>query len=138
MKEAAREWGIPVAQPQRAAEVTSLLEGLDLAVVVAYGQILPGQMLAIPAHGFVNLHFSRLPRWRGAAPVARAILAGDTTTGVDLMQLDEGMDTGAIIARLAVEIGETATTGSLTARLAGLGAGLLENSLPAIRSRSRR
>ena len=132
VKEAAREWGLAIAQPGRAAEVSSLLEGLDLAVVVAYGQILPIEMLDVPAGGFVNLHFSRLPRWRGAAPVARAILAGDTTTGVDLMQLDAGMDTGAIIDRLAIEIEPIDTTGSLTGRLAGLGAGLLTRTLPAL------
>ena len=99
VKEAASEWGIPVHQPERAAEVAASLHGLDLAVVVAYGQILPADMLDIPVHGFVNVHFSELPRWRGAAPVARAILAGDTSTGVDIMQLDPGMDTGDLIAR---------------------------------------
>jgi methionyl-tRNA formyltransferase len=132
IKAAAREWGIPIEQPARASEVVGLLAGLDLAVVVAYGQILPEDMLSVPAHGFVNIHFSRLPRWRGAAPVARAILEGDATTGVDLMQLDAGMDTGDIISRRQVDIGESDTTGSLTARLAALGAELLGQTLPAI------
>ncbi|MBT8165361.1 MAG: methionyl-tRNA formyltransferase [Acidimicrobiia bacterium] len=132
VKEAAEAWGLPVAQPNRAREVVELLQGLDLAVVVAYGQILPADVLAAPAHGFVNVHFSRLPRWRGAAPVARAILAGDEATGVDIIQLDEGMDTGPLIARREASIDPNDTTGTLTARLAGLGAELLVETLPAI------
>ena len=132
IKEAAHSWGLPVAQPDRAVEVADRLEGLDLAVVVAYGQLLPSDMLEIPAKGFVNVHFSRLPRWRGAAPVARAILAGDETTGVDIMQLDAGMDTGDLIARREMAIRSFDTTGTLTARLAGLGASLLGYSLPSI------
>ncbi len=132
VKQAAEAWGLPVYQPNKAAEVAGLLEGLDLVVVVAYGQILPADMLAVPTHGFVNVHFSRLPRWRGAAPVARAILAGDDSTGVDIIQLDAGMDTGPIIARRPMEIDPTDTTGSLTARLAGLGAELLDDTLAAV------
>jgi methionyl-tRNA formyltransferase len=132
VKEAAEAWGLRVAQPGRAVEAAQQLDGLDLAVVVAYGQILPEDMLAIPTHGFVNVHFSRLPRWRGAAPVARAILAGDTETGVDIIQLDAGMDTGPIIARSSVAIDPDATTGTLTARLAGIGADLLAETIPTI------
>ncbi len=132
VKAAAEAWGLRIEQPHQAMEVTDLLAGLDLAVVVAYGQILPADMLAIPAHGFVNVHFSRLPRWRGAAPVARAILAGDTTTGVDIMALDAGMDTGPIIAGRSVDIEPGETTGTLTARLAGLGADLLTEVLGSI------
>lgn len=132
IKEAAAAWGLPIMQPDKVAEVADQLEGLDLAVVVAYGQLLPADMLAVPANGFVNIHFSLLPRWRGAAPVARAILAGDVSTGVDIMQLDAGMDTGDLIARREVAIGPADTTGSLTARLAGLGAFLLGDTLPSI------
>ena len=132
VKEAAAAWGIPVIQPGRAADVSEQLAGLDLAVVVAYGQILPETMLAIPTHGFINVHFSRLPRWRGAAPVARAILAGDTETGVDIIQLDAGMDTGPIIARTSAPIDPAETTGTLTARLAGIGADLLAETIPTI------
>ncbi|MCP4248115.1 MAG: methionyl-tRNA formyltransferase, partial [bacterium] len=132
IKEAAAAWGIPVMQPSRAVEVSEQLAGLDLAVVVAYGQILPEAMLAIPTHGFINVHFSRLPRWRGAAPVARAILAGDTETGVDIIQLDAGMDTGPIIARSSAPIDPAETTGALTARLAGIGADLLAETIPTI------
>jgi methionyl-tRNA formyltransferase len=132
VKVAAEAWGLRTAQPARAAEVERLLDGIDLAVVVAYGQILPATLLAVPVRGFVNLHFSRLPRWRGAAPVARALLAGDATTGVDLMELDEGMDTGPTIAGVDVFIEPEDTTGTLTARLAGIGAGLLARTLPAL------
>ncbi|MDH3539782.1 MAG: methionyl-tRNA formyltransferase [Acidimicrobiia bacterium] len=132
VKEAAEAWGLRVVQPGRAVEAAGQLEGLDLAVVVAYGQILPEVMLGIPTHGFINVHFSRLPRWRGAAPVARAILAGDTETGVDIMQLDVGMDTGPIIARSVTKIGPAETTGTLTARLAGIGADLLTDTIPTI------
>lgn len=132
VKEAALNWNLAIAQPDRAAEIAADLAGYDLAVVVAYGQLLPEGLLAVPRCGFVNVHFSLLPRWRGAAPVARAILAGDSTTGVTLMQLDAGMDTGDIVASEAVAIGEGDTTGSLTERLAGLGATLLSDNLDAI------
>jgi methionyl-tRNA formyltransferase len=136
VKEAAEAWGLHVVQPEKAVEVAEQLDGLDLAVVVAYGQILPERILAIPTHGFINVHFSRLPRWRGAAPVARAILAGDSETGVDIIQLDAGMDTGPIIARSAVSIDPAETTGTLTARLAGIGAELLTETIPTILDRS--
>lgn len=132
VKEAAAAWGLPIAQPSRAADVAAQLDGLDLCVVVAYGQILPAPMLQKPRLGFINLHFSLLPRWRGAAPVARAILAGDDATGVDIMALDPGMDSGDLIARREVAIEADDTTGTLTGRLAGLGAGLLLETLPAI------
>lgn len=132
VKEAAQAWGLPIAQPNRAREVVELLQGLDLAVVVAYGQILPADVLDVPALGFINVHFSRLPRWRGAAPVARAILAGDPATGVDIIQLDEGMDTGPLISRREAAITPADTTGTLTARLAGIGAELLAETLSSI------
>ncbi|MDH3606484.1 MAG: methionyl-tRNA formyltransferase [Acidimicrobiia bacterium] len=132
VKRAAAGAGIPVVTPARAEDISDMLKGFDLAVVVAYGQILPGSMLTIPRRGFVNVHFSRLPRWRGAAPVARAILAGDDQTGVDIIQLDEGMDTGPLLARVAVDIGATDTTGSLTERLAEMGADLLVQVIPSL------
>jgi methionyl-tRNA formyltransferase len=132
VKEAALAWGLPLAQPDMAVEVADRLAGIDLAVVVAYGQLLPPDMLEVPARGFINVHFSRLPRWRGAAPVARAILAGDEMTGVDIIALDEGMDTGALIARREAAIDSADTSGTLTARLAGLGASLLGESLDEI------
>ncbi len=129
VKVAAVDWGFPVAQPRRARELAEL--DVDVAVVVAYGQILPGALLAQPPHGFVNVHFSVLPRWRGAAPVARAILAGDEATGVSLMVLDEGMDTGPVLATEETPICDSETAGEVTARLAALGAALLGDYLPA-------
>ena len=97
---------------------------LDVAVVAAYGLLLPAAILAAPRHGCVNLHASLLPRWRGAAPVQRAILADDRETGITLMQMERGLDTGPMLAAARVPIGRK-TAGTLTAELAGLGAGLL-------------
>ncbi|HUU61982.1 MAG TPA: formyltransferase family protein, partial [Acidimicrobiia bacterium] len=96
VKEAALALGLPLAQPERAAHDLERLRSLapEVAVVVAYGQLLPAALLAVPAAGFLNVHFSLLPRWRGASPVVRTLLAGDPVTGVTLMVLDEGMDTG--------------------------------------------
>jgi len=119
VKEAALELGLPVAH-----EMGAVLEvGASLGVVVAYGRIIPAEILdALP---MLNVHFSLLPRWRGAAPVERAILAGDTKTGVSIMRLDEGLDTGPVICAKAVEIGEDETAEELAERLARLGADLL-------------
>ncbi len=132
VKDAAREWGFPVAQPDDDAELVAALEDTeaDVGVVVAYGRLLDGRALAATRVGFVNIHFSMLPRWRGAAPVERAIMAGDTATGVSLMRLDEGLDTGPIIAVTETDIAEDDTGGTLTARLADLGGQLLGNTLP--------
>lgn len=100
---------------------------VDLAVVVAFGTILPAELVArVP---MVNLHFSLLPRWRGAAPVERAILAGDQESGVCVMQVEEGLDTGGVLARASVELDADTTTASLSARLADLGASLLVETL---------
>jgi methionyl-tRNA formyltransferase len=131
VKGAALDWGLQVAQPDRASDVAAELVRLDLdvAVVVAYGQLLRPDVLAVPRHGFVNLHFSLLPRWRGAAPVAAAILAGDVETGVTLMLMDEGLDTGAILADRAVSLDGGETAGALTAHLSAVGAALLTGSL---------
>ncbi len=103
--------------------------GLDAAVVVAYGLILPAAVLAAPRLGCVNLHASLLPRWRGAAPIQRAILAGDAQTGVTIMAVDEGLDTGPILLREAVPIGATATAAELHDRLAEVGARLMVAAL---------
>ncbi len=103
--------------------------GLDAAVVVAYGLILPAAVLAAPRLGCVNLHASLLPRWRGAAPIQRAILAGDAQTGVTIMAVDEGLDTGPILLREAVPIVATATAAELHDRLAELGARLMVAAL---------
>jgi methionyl-tRNA formyltransferase len=102
----------------------------NLALVVAYGKILQPDLLESVPLGFLNVHFSLLPRWRGAAPVERAIAAGDEQTGVTLMRIDEGLDTGPVIAERATDIADDDTGGSLTARLAHIGARLVDDSLP--------
>lgn len=134
VKEEARRLGLSLAQPDSRAELVEVLEGLspiDVGVVVAYGRILPPQALAAPDHGMLNVHFSLLPRWRGAAPVNRAILAGDEMTGVTIIGLDEGLDTGPVLTAQAVDIQADETAGDLTQRLARLGASLLVGNLDA-------
>jgi methionyl-tRNA formyltransferase len=123
VKAAAQRLGVPVAH--RVDE--ALAVGADLGVVVAFGQIIKRPVLeALP---MVNLHFSLLPRWRGAAPVERALLAGDDVTGVCLMQLEEGLDTGPVFACRPVPIGARATAGELRDELAAVGADLLVRQL---------
>jgi len=102
---------------------------LDAAVVAAYGLILPPAMLGAPRRGCLNIHASLLPRWRGAAPIAAAILAGDAETGVTIMRMDEGLDTGPILLRAAVPITPATTASELHDRLAALGAGLILRAL---------
>jgi methionyl-tRNA formyltransferase len=135
VKQAALALDIPVYQPGplRRAEAQRQLEELapHLIVVAAFGQILPSEILHLPLRGCLNVHASLLPRWRGAAPVAAAIRAGDPETGVTIMAMDEGLDTGAIVASRAIPIMPDDTTGALTDRLADLGARLLIESLPA-------
>jgi methionyl-tRNA formyltransferase len=113
-----------VRKPPFADELRALEP--DLAVVVAYGKILPPEVLAIPRLGFVNVHASLLPRLRGAAPIQWAIIRGDAETGVTLMQLDAGMDTGPMLARRAIPLPADATAGQMHERLAALGAELLD------------
>jgi methionyl-tRNA formyltransferase len=135
VKVVAEKAGIKVLQPTtlKSEEAVAELAALkpDLIVVAAFGQILRKNVLTLPRYGCVNVHASLLPRWRGAAPVAAAIRAGDTETGITLMQMDEGMDTGPIIAQRAIPITAAHTTGALTAELAELGAALLIETLPA-------
>lgn len=134
VKDAAVELGLVVAQPQRSADLAPLLasvEPADIGVVVAFGMILSAEVLEWPRRGFLNVHFSLLPRWRGAAPVERAIMAGDEVTGVTLMAMDEGLDTGDIVATSQAAIGPTETGGDLTGRLAQEGADLLVATLGA-------
>ena len=137
VKARALELGLPVSQPQtlKAPQTLAELEslGLDVLVVVAYGSLLPPAVLALPRLGCLNIHASLLPRWRGAAPIQRAILAGDVLTGVSIMQMDAGLDTGPVLAQRAVEIGPLETAGELAPRLARLGAALLLESLEAVR-----
>ncbi|AER55590.1 methionyl-tRNA formyltransferase [Pseudoxanthomonas spadix BD-a59] len=130
--------GIPVLQPQtlRNPQTQAALRALapDLMVVVAYGLILPRAVLEIPRHGCWNVHASLLPRWRGAAPIQRAIEAGDSQSGVCLMQMDAGLDTGPVILRQATPISETDTAGLLHDRLAELGAQVLADGLGLLRA----
>ncbi len=131
---AAEQAGIPVFTPPRGADLGQALQGLgpvDVMVVAAYGLLLPPEVLRMPRLGCLNIHASLLPRWRGAAPVARAIEAGDTMTGITIMQMDEGLDTGPMVAVATVPIGPEDTTERLTARLAEAGAQLLCDTLPA-------
>ena len=133
MKRAAEELGIPVFQPEKIRDPDAIARLRDLApdflVVVAYGQILPAAVLEIPRLGAINVHASLLPRWRGAAPVAHAILAGDAETGVTIMRMDEQLDHGPILAVQATPIGEHEDAVELTRRLAGMGAELLVQTL---------
>jgi len=128
--------GLPVRTPasmRDPAEVTAFRAlGLDAAVVVAFGQILPREVLEAPKLGAFNLHGSLLPRWRGAAPIQRAIMAGDAVTGVQVMRMTEGLDEGPILATQTVRIGPLDTAGTLHDRMAEAGAELLVRTLHAL------
>src|SRR5690606_26712753 len=102
------------------------------APVVAYGNLVPPAALAIPRHGWVNLHFSLLPAWRGAAPAQRAVLAGQRTTGMSVFRLEQGLDTGDLVTTAPTEIGEFETAGELLERMAVAGAAVLASALDAI------
>ncbi|HHX63846.1 MAG TPA: methionyl-tRNA formyltransferase [Chloroflexi bacterium] len=135
IKERALDLGLPVMQPaslrRDRAAVAALRElDADLFVIAAYGQILRQEVLDIPCHGCIGVHASLLPAWRGAAPIAAAILHGESETGITLMLTDAGMDTGAIIAQRRLTIAPDDTTATLSARLAELGAELLIDTLP--------
>ena len=137
VKTFALERGIAVAQPQglrldgryvadaRAGERSLAAAAPDVIVVAAYGLLLPPWLLALPRHGCVNIHASLLPRWRGAAPIQRAIEAGDRSTGVTIMQMDAGLDTGPMLLAEEVAIGAAESAGALQARLAVLGGELI-------------
>lgn len=132
VKAAAVELGLPTACPENRAELEEALQWavpFRIGVVVAYGMLLTRPMLDLAEVGFVNAHFSLLPRWRGAAPVAAAIRAGDPTTGVSLMRVTEGLDAGPVIGVAPVPIGDADTRGSLTDRLADEAAQLLSGRL---------
>jgi methionyl-tRNA formyltransferase len=136
VKQAALEAGVPVFQPLslRNAEAQTELAALapDLMVVAAYGLLLPKVVLDTPTHGCVNLHASLLPRWRGAAPIQRAIESGDAETGITLMQMDVGLDTGNMLAKSACPITQDDNAQNLHDRLAEMGATLLMQHLPAL------
>jgi methionyl-tRNA formyltransferase len=133
VKQLALQLGLPVAQPSElkspAAHEPLVGWAPELMVVVAYGLILPPAVLSLPRLGCLNVHPPRLPRWRGAAPIARAILAGDSESGVSIMQMEAGLDTGPVLAAAPVPIGPTTTAAELHDRLAQLGAELLLCSL---------
>jgi len=134
VKRRALEAGLPVLQPEKLRQLDLVVElsalGADVFVVVAYGKILPKAILDLPARGCVNVHGSILPRHRGAAPIAHAILSGDDSTGVTLMKMDEGMDTGPILAVRRTPIGAQESAGELSERLSRLGAEILRDELP--------
>ena len=133
VKEAALRWGITVMQPEsiKSAEALAKLAALkpDVIVVCAYGQILPQALLDIPARQCLNVHFSLLPRHRGASPVAAAILAGDDFTGVSIQLVRFKLDTGPVLATAAIPVSPVDNTGTLTDRLSIIGAHLLEEAL---------
>ena len=134
LKACAAAAGLPVRQPATLRDPAVQAElaawQADLLVVAAYGLILPPAVLAIPRRGCINVHASLLPRWRGAAPIHRALLAGDAETGISLMQMDAGLDTGAVFAQAAFPIERGMTGGELHDGLAALGALLLRQALP--------
>ncbi|HEX3632254.1 MAG TPA: methionyl-tRNA formyltransferase [Casimicrobiaceae bacterium] len=133
VKALAVERGLPLLQPPT-LKGAPLPTGarVDVLVVAAYGLILPPAMLDWPRHGAINIHASLLPRWRGAAPIQRALLAGDKETGVSIMQMDAGLDTGPVISRTVVAIAPRDTAGTLTERLAAAGAGAIVRTLVAL------
>ena len=132
----AEQHAIPAFTPatlrNEAGQETFRAHEADVAVVVAYGLILPAPILMAPKHGCLNLHGSLLPRWRGAAPIQRAIMAGDHETGVCVMQMEEGLDTGPVALAERLAIAPTMTAGDLAERLARLGADLIARALPAL------
>ncbi len=134
IKQVALEAGIPVFQPEKLRQEDAIDELIqwqpDVYVVAAFGQILPQSVLDIPKHGSINVHASLLPRWRGAAPIHAAIKAGDEVTGITIMKIDAGLDTGPILSQSIVTISSDDTGATVHDRLANLGAELLINTLP--------
>ena len=132
---------IPVLQPEKVktpearAELEPQLKQCDAAVVAAYGRILPPWMLAAPRYGCFNVHFSLLPKYRGAAPISWAIACGERETGITIIQMDEGLDTGPILLQSKTQVGEDETAPELTTRLASMGAGLLVEALTKLEHR---
>ncbi len=136
VKKIAQKQLVKVEQPLTLKDETAralvAAAAADAMVVAAYGLILPAQILTLPRLGCINIHASLLPRWRGAAPIQRAMLAGDAETGITLMQMDAGLDTGGMLLQRAVTIGAEETAGELHDRLARLGAQLIVEALPAL------
>ena len=134
VKVAAQELGLPILQPEtmRDPDFRARFAALHprATVLVAYGEYLPSSLLDLPERASINLHPSLLPRWRGSTPIQSAILAGDRTTGVTIIRMDKGLDTGPILGQQSVEIGEEETHPELSSRLAVVGAELLAQILP--------
>lgn len=134
VKGLALQLDLPVTQPRRLREPAAVQQlrdwNPDVIVVAAFGQILRPEVLDLPPHGCVNVHASLLPHWRGASPIVASILHGDAETGVTIMRMDPGMDTGPILSQRAIPIDEDDTGGTLAAKLAPLGAQLLAETLP--------
>lgn len=134
VKTLAQQFGLPIIQPERLKEPAAQQQlqdwAPDVIVVAAFGQILRSAVLGLPPHGCINVHASLLPRWRGAAPVQAAILNGDGETGITIMCMDAGVDTGGILSQRSQRIAPEDTGGSLSQRLAELGAALLVDTLP--------
>jgi len=130
--------GLPVRSPKNFRDTADIDDlkalGSDVAVVVAYGLILPRAVLDAPARGCLNIHASLLPRWRGAAPIQRAIMAGDAETGICVMRMEAGLDTGPVLLRVAIPIGPADTAGSLHDALGELGAGLIVKAVAGLDS----
>lgn len=134
VKTLALELGIPVIQPQKLREPEAMQQlrewQPELIIVAAFGQILKPDVLDLPKHGCINVHASLLPRWRGAAPINAAILAGDEETGVTIMKMDVGLDTGPMLAKRSLRLAPDHTAGAVTQALSTLGADLLIETLP--------
>jgi methionyl-tRNA formyltransferase len=136
VKAAAVAAGVPVHQPEkiRAPEMQATLEAIapDCVVIIAYGQIIPGRLLPIARHGWINLHASLLPKYRGAAPINWAIVNGETVSGITTMRIDAGMDTGEMLLRHELEIGANETAPELAGRMSDAGAPLMQETLRGI------
>ena len=135
---AAAQWGLPTLKPRSLADDESQerlrAARADVVVVAAYGVLLPPTVLSIPGRGCLNIHASLLPRWRGAAPIARALLAGDAQTGITIMRMDAGLDTGPVLLEAPLAIGPRESAGSLTQSLASLGARTIVTALASLDS----
>ena len=134
VKTLAQELGIPIMQPEKLKQPEAMEQlrawAPDLIVVAAFGQLLRKDVLELPRYGCINVHASLLPRWRGAAPINAAILAGDKETGVTIMQMDVGLDTGPMLSKRSIRLTPTDTAGSVFEKLSTLGADLLIETLP--------
>lgn len=130
------EWAvanqIALFKPEGQDQLSVIVEEFDLVITIGYGVLIKQEVLILPKFGFINLHFSLLPRWRGAAPVQRAIEAGDAFTGVTVFKLDQGMDTGPIFKQIEIPLPDTSTTDSLLRKLAQIGAPVVVETIRAI------